>query len=79
MLNGCPLFAGKDVQDQLDHIFRAMGTPTDDIYPGFSKLPLHASTPFAKYPAPASLASLIPSSGPDAVDLLEVRVSAKRC
>ncbi|KAF8378130.1 hypothetical protein HHK36_029467 [Tetracentron sinense] len=34
-----PLFTGKTEVDQLDKIFRTLGTPSELIWPGFSKLP----------------------------------------
>ncbi|KAK9104191.1 hypothetical protein Scep_021035 [Stephania cephalantha] len=34
-----PLFNGKTEVDQLDKIFRMLGTPNETIWPGFSKLP----------------------------------------
>ncbi|WOL16123.1 cyclin-dependent kinase G-2-like [Canna indica] len=34
-----PLFSGKTEFDQLDKIFRILGTPNEKIWPGFSKLP----------------------------------------
>ncbi|WOL15576.1 cyclin-dependent kinase G-2-like [Canna indica] len=34
-----PLFTGKTEFDQLDKIFRMLGTPNEKIWPGFAKLP----------------------------------------
>ncbi|KAL6983848.1 cyclin-dependent kinase [Sarracenia purpurea var. burkii] len=39
MLSKAPLFNGKTEFDQLDKIFRILGTPNETIWPGFSKLP----------------------------------------
>ncbi len=40
MLNGYPCFPGvRDIYDQLDKIFRVVGTPTEDTWPGVSRLP----------------------------------------
>ena len=40
MLNGYPCFPGvRDIYDQLDKIFRVVGTPTEDNWPGVSRLP----------------------------------------
>ena len=40
MLNGYPCFPGvRDTWDQLDKIFRVLGTPTEDTWPGVSRLP----------------------------------------
>ncbi|CAN6464189.1 unnamed protein product [Victoria cruziana] len=34
-----PLFPGKTETDQLDKIFRILGTPNEKIWPGYAKLP----------------------------------------
>lgn len=39
LLSKEPLFNGKNEFDQLDKIFRILGTPNETIWPGFSKLP----------------------------------------
>ncbi|GFY91535.1 protein kinase superfamily protein [Actinidia rufa] len=39
LLSKAPLFNGKTEFDQLDKIFRILGTPNETIWPGFSKLP----------------------------------------
>ncbi|KAK7399986.1 hypothetical protein VNO78_11184 [Psophocarpus tetragonolobus] len=39
LLSKEPLFNGKTEFDQLDKIFRILGTPNETIWPGFSKLP----------------------------------------
>jgi cell division cycle 2-like protein len=39
LLLKAPLFNGKTEFDQLDKIFRILGTPNETIWPGFSKLP----------------------------------------
>ena len=36
---GRPLFPGNDVNDQLRRIFKLLGTPTEETWPGISKLP----------------------------------------
>ena len=36
MVTGRPLFAGQNVQEQLHHIFKKRGTPTEDNWPGIS-------------------------------------------
>jgi hypothetical protein len=36
---GRPLFPGGDVDDQLKRIFKLLGTPTEDTWPGVSQLP----------------------------------------
>jgi len=39
MANGGPLFAGTSEGNQLDRIFRLLGTPNPDMYPGITDLP----------------------------------------
>ncbi|CAO2828937.1 unnamed protein product [Amaranthus hypochondriacus] len=39
LLSKEPLFNGKSEIDQLDKIYRILGTPNETIWPGFSKLP----------------------------------------
>ncbi|KAK4377007.1 hypothetical protein RND71_003303 [Anisodus tanguticus] len=39
MLSKEPLFNGRTEVDQIDKIFRILGTPNETIWPGFSKLP----------------------------------------
>lgn len=39
LLSKEPLFNGKTELDQIDKIFRTLGTPSETIWPGFSKLP----------------------------------------
>ncbi|KAJ0976983.1 hypothetical protein J5N97_012457 [Dioscorea zingiberensis] len=42
-----PLFNGKSEMDQLDKIFKMLGTPNEEIWPGFSKLG-HPNVKFIK-------------------------------
>ncbi|TXG51310.1 hypothetical protein EZV62_023834 [Acer yangbiense] len=44
-----PLFNGKTEADQIDKIFKTLGTPTETIWPGFSELP-GAKAQFVKQP-----------------------------
>ncbi|GAA0139560.1 non-receptor serine/threonine protein kinase [Lithospermum erythrorhizon] len=39
LLSKGPLFNGKSELDQIDKIFRTLGTPNDTTWPGYSKLP----------------------------------------
>ncbi|ETI49956.1 CMGC/CDK protein kinase [Phytophthora nicotianae CJ01A1] len=70
MANGGPLFAGTSEADQLDRIFRLLGTPTAEIYPAIVDLPDYRRD-FPVYPAPENLAHLVPTLDADGVDLLE--------
>ncbi|KAJ6375409.1 hypothetical protein OIU77_000399 [Salix suchowensis] len=49
MLTKEPLFTGKGEIDQLDKIFKTLGTPNETIWPGLSKLP-GAKANFVKQP-----------------------------
>lgn len=40
LLQHKPLFMGKSEIDQLNQIFKELGTPNDSIWPGFSELPI---------------------------------------
>ncbi|KAE8023647.1 hypothetical protein FH972_009319 [Carpinus fangiana] len=52
LLSKEPLFNGKTEFDQLDKIFRILGTPNETIWPGFSKLP-GVKINFVKHQLPA--------------------------
>jgi len=70
MANGRPLVAGTSESDQLDRIFRLLGTPTLQEYPGIVDLPEY-STDIPPYPKPrGGLASLVPTLDETGVDLL---------
>ncbi|XP_012524241.1 cyclin-dependent kinase 11B isoform X3 [Monomorium pharaonis] len=45
-----PLFPGKSDIDQLNKIFKELGTPSERIWPGYTKLPIVQKIPFAHYP-----------------------------
>ncbi len=45
-----PLFTGKSEQDQLNRIFKLLGTPSERIWSGYSKLPLANKMKFVEYP-----------------------------
>ncbi|BET00452.1 Cell division cycle [Nesidiocoris tenuis] len=45
-----PLFTGKSDQDQLNKIFRTLGTPNENIWPGYSRLPAVQKITFAEFP-----------------------------
>lgn len=62
MMNGYPCFPGvRDVFDQLDKIFRVTGTPTEDTWPGVSRLPNYKPHKLCYYrPPPQRLAHVWP-------------------
>ncbi|MCL4125373.1 UNVERIFIED_CONTAM: hypothetical protein GTU68_054996 [Idotea baltica] len=45
-----PMFPGKSEIDQLNKIFKDLGTPSDKIWPGYSQMPVIKRTNFAYYP-----------------------------
>ncbi|EFN79782.1 PITSLRE serine/threonine-protein kinase CDC2L1 [Harpegnathos saltator] len=44
------LFPGKSEMDQLNKIFKELGTPSERVWPGYNRLPLVPKIPFAHYP-----------------------------
>ncbi|CAF0886701.1 unnamed protein product [Adineta ricciae] len=45
-----PLFPGKSEIDQLNRIFKDLGTPTDKIWPDYNSLPFTKKMTFSNYP-----------------------------
>jgi len=73
MANGRPLVAGTSEEDQLDRIFRLLGTPNARDFPGIVELPEYSPDRFPPYPPPrGGLASLVPTLNEAGVDLLNV-------
>ena len=70
MANGRPLIAGTSEGDQLERIFRLLGTPPRSDYPGIVDLPeYHPNLP--RYPPPPNgFAGLVPTLDFTGVDLL---------
>ncbi|KAL5222417.1 hypothetical protein ABZP36_027130 [Zizania latifolia] len=78
-----PLFAGDSEVQQLLHIFKLLGTPNEQVWPGVSKLPN-----WHEYPQwnPSKVADVVRGLDTDGLDLLEKmlhyepakRVSAKK-
>mmetsp|Transcript_23287 Transcript_23287/g.46356 ORF Transcript_23287/g.46356 Transcript_23287/m.46356 type:complete len:297 (-) Transcript_23287:4-894(-) len=68
MVNGRPLFAGTSEADQLDRIFRNLGTPTEEIYPAITELPEYKDD-FPLYPL-QSVDTLVPNLDPVGIDLM---------
>jgi cyclin-dependent kinase len=72
MANGRPLVAGTSEADQLDRIFRLLGTPKLADYPGIVDLPEY-SPDLPPYPPPRNgLASLVPTLDQEGIDLLSL-------
>ncbi|EXJ89528.1 CMGC/CDK/CDK5 protein kinase [Capronia epimyces CBS 606.96] len=68
MYTGRPLFPGTTNEDQLQKIFRLMGTPSERTWPGISQLPEYKAN-FPSY-ATQSLAILLPQVDQLGLDLL---------
>jgi cyclin-dependent kinase len=72
MANGRPLVAGTSEADQLDRIFRLLGTPKLPDYPGIVDLP-EFTPDLPPYPPPRNgLASLVPTLDAEGIDLLSL-------
>ncbi|KAI8336641.1 protein serine/threonine kinase [Chlamydoabsidia padenii] len=69
MASGSPLFPGSSVSDQLQCIFKVLGTPTEETWPKVSQVPEYKRD-FELF-APISLGSLLPKLDPQGIDLLK--------
>lgn len=70
MHNGKPLFPGQKPEDQLDLLFKALGTPSEGSFPGLESLPSYKPETYQVYSAPSSIAHLVPGLEAQGVDLL---------
>ncbi|CAH6776445.1 cyclin-dependent kinase 3 [Phodopus roborovskii] len=68
MVTGKPLFPGDSEIDQLFRIFRTLGTPSEAIWPGVSRMPDFQSS-FPRWTR-KGLEEIVPSLGPEGKDLL---------
>ncbi|KAK6776666.1 hypothetical protein RDI58_027667 [Solanum bulbocastanum] len=68
MVNQQPLFPGDSEIDELFKIFRVVGTPNEDTWPGVTSLPDYKCT-FPKWP-PKDLATAVPNLDTAGFDLL---------
>jgi len=66
---GRPLFPGSDVDDQLKRIFKLLGTPTEDIWPGMTQLPEFKQFPL--YNPSMALGQVVPKLSSRGKDLLQ--------
>ncbi|KAI8618981.1 CMGC/CDK/CDK7 protein kinase [Chytriomyces sp. MP71] len=65
-----PYLAGDSDLGQLQIVFHALGTPTEDVWPGFNDLPGKKNMEFVMYPR-TPLKTLFTAAGSDALDLLD--------
>ncbi|KAL4255647.1 protein kinase superfamily protein [Pleurotus pulmonarius] len=83
-MHGHPLFPGDSEIDQIFKIFRILGTPNDETWPGVSALPDYKST-FPQWSS-QDLGRIVGTLGEDGLDMLKKtlaydsakRISAKR-
>jgi len=68
MANGRPLFPGSSEKDQLARIFKVLGTPTKQTWPGMVELPEYKDN-LAMYPA-QPLKKVVPRLDAAGIDLL---------
>lgn len=69
MINQRPLFPGDSEIDELFKIFRTLGTPTEEAWPGVTSFPDYLSS-FPKWP-PKDLATVVPTLDSMGLDLLK--------
>jgi serine/threonine protein kinase len=69
MASGRPLFPGSTVEDELHLIFKVLGTPTEETWPGISKSEELANYKFPVYPAEPMVARA-PRLDPDGINLV---------
>jgi serine/threonine protein kinase len=64
-----PLFPGDSEIDELFSVFKMLGTPTEETFPGVSQLPAFSSS-FPKWHG-KSMAEILPGADSLAIDLIE--------
>ncbi|KAK1906329.1 Cyclin-dependent kinase 17 [Dissostichus eleginoides] len=69
MAAGRPLFPGSTVEDELHLIFRLLGTPTEDNWPGITSIDEFKSHSFPKY-KPQPLINNAPRLDSEGIELL---------
>ncbi|PFH54725.1 hypothetical protein AMATHDRAFT_267 [Amanita thiersii Skay4041] len=71
MITGVPLFRGRDNQDQLLHIMRVIGTPSESQFQKIQReSPEIQLKPCPRYPK-MPFSQVLPKASPHAIDLLE--------
>ncbi len=66
-----PLFPGQKEEDQLHKIFKVVGTPTPETWPGVEDLPQWKNYEFDKFPG-QPLQKVVPKLDPLGIDILNV-------
>ncbi|KXJ15893.1 Cyclin-dependent kinase 18 [Exaiptasia diaphana] len=72
MATGRPLFPGYTVEDQLHLIFKVLGTPSEEIWPGISTNDIFVAGKFPYYPR-EHLINHAPSLGPRVLELEDLQ------
>ncbi|KAF4588024.1 Cyclin-dependent kinase catalytic subunit [Pleurotus pulmonarius] len=75
-MHGHPLFPGDSEIDQIFKIFRILGTPNDETWPGVSALPDYKST-FPQW-SEQDLGRIVGTLGEDGLDMLKARSTLSR-
>lgn len=70
MLNNSPLFPGESDIEQLCCVLRALGTPSEEVWPGVKDLPDYNKISFPQT-EPIPLEELVPDACEDALNLLK--------
>jgi len=74
MSTGNPLFAGKNSIDQINCIFRDLGTPSEETYPSIAQLPDWHNYRSKKYQG-QSVETLVPGMSPQGYALIKQMLS----
>ena len=69
---GRPLFPGSDIEDQLKRIFKLLGTPTEDTWPGMNLLQDYR--PYPIYHPTSSWGQVVAKLNAKGRDLLQVKL-----
>ena len=68
---GRPLFPGSDIEDQLRRIFKLLGEPSEESWPGVSSLPDYKE--FNLPPVTFTLTQVVQKLNQKGKDLIQVR------
>jgi len=72
MITGKPLFPGSNAQDQLERIFKLLGTPTLEIWPTMNQLPDYDKRPQKEIYPLKEIRNVVPGLDPVGYDLLGI-------
>jgi hypothetical protein len=71
MISGKPLFPGTKVEDELFLIFKQLGTPNENTFPGVTTNPEYLALNLPNYP-PVDFANIVPRLETDGLSLLSL-------